>query len=644
MKLKKTKLFFIALLSFLTFVSISSSTNLSNSNSPDIVQADDTTITPPNKPSSDPIKFLFVYWTSGFTLQPVNQYTYIGQPITLSTDTHITLLDAISSVYSYKYQWYHSTDGSTWDQPSSMTNKNVTVDPTEVGTEYFQQSYTRGRLLWGGRSGYYSKLAFVTTFPEPKDAIDVTVSTEDNYLFNNQENASETYAHAVPDPFDSTAKLSWSIDNTDLATIDSTTGLITANTNGVSGKLTVVGTLTNSDGGKIQGTTTVDIGGGLDDQEVDEGKTADFEVRGTFDKAPDSVTWHKVVNGKDSVISGASGLSYTTPETVYTDDGTKFYAVIKVTENDQNGSPQTNTITTNQANLKVIPNVIPKVIIKSNVYNNSYDNHNADDTEVFSVISGDELVIKGSFSDENVNTEMTHAGLKIKLPANMNPTSAKLDGEETDQYTTTRDPDDSNMNYLTFIEIDMQKNNSHTFEITVPAEDNDNLVLTTAPTVVGANAAGDDLPNIYQGNTLTINFTDDDLQLDAHDVDYGTLKYSNVGTPVKGTIDGQDSADILSVTDNRRNKDPKQILLSQDNPFTSDEGELASELRYYNPDGTYQLMSDQAAIIHKSNQGDTVGSLINDYNVGLRLFIYHGSIKYTDYKTTLLWTVKDAPA
>lgn len=275
-----------------------------------------------------------------------------------------------------------------------MTKKKLTVDPTEEGTVYYQQTYTRGKLIGSSRSGYYSQVALsrLIQIQLMHSALMLLWTMIICTIINQKQNT--TFAHAKPNPADSTALLSWSVDDTSLATIDKTTGMITANKSGKSGDLTVIATLTNSDGSTVEGEKTITIGGGLDDETVDEGTSATFSVLGAFDKQPDSVVWHKVVNGKDTTVETSTSLKYTTPETVYTDDGTQYYAVIKVTENDVNGNAETNTITTNKAKLNVIANTIPKVIIQSTVYNSTYNDHNETDTQINNVIDGDDLIIK----------------------------------------------------------------------------------------------------------------------------------------------------------------------------------------------------------------------------------------------------------
>lgn len=639
MRHKKRKLLMVMLLSMIMILSFFSTTK----DSADIARADDTEVTPLFKPSPDPVKILFVYWTSGFTLQPTSQYTYVGQPVTLNTDTVITLLDSVTGLYRYKYQWYDSADGLNWGETNSATKKDVTIDPTEVGTVYYQQTYTRNVIL-GNRSGYYSKVASITTYPEPKDATAVDVTVDDDYLYNSLEEPATTYARAKPDPYDSTAKLSWSIDDTSLATIDSKTGLVTANNSGKSGVVHVTGTLTNSDDSIVEDSEKITIGGGLNDQTANEGDSATFKILGQWDEKPESIVWHKVANGKDTTISDASDLSYKTPATSMSDDGSQYYAVIKISQDDANGKPQITTITTNKAKLTVIPSTLPKISFKSNIYNLTNDDHNSDDTGVHGVIDQDEIVIKGSVKDENQYSEMTDGLIKVKLPANMTPTTVLLDGQAYDDYSLVADPTDANVRDLRIHNIDFSQNRSHDFEIQVPAASNDNLQFVTTPSLDWQKSNAKDTDGTYSGNPLSIDFSDDKLTAQANDISYGTLKFQDAGKDINGNVNGTNNTDknLLSVQDNRRNKVATQIYLSQKNPFKDGETTLPAELRYYYQ-GQYRLLNENDTLISSSSSGAKLDSVGNDLDQGLRLYVNPGNFRPGSYSSDLVWTITDAP-
>lgn len=101
---KKVKYLVAALLAVVMFFSFSSNIDKSETAFPQTTaQAADVTVVPKYTPSSDPVKFLFIYWTSGFTTT-ASQYTYIGQPVTLSTNVSLNALDT-GFIFDYSILW-----------------------------------------------------------------------------------------------------------------------------------------------------------------------------------------------------------------------------------------------------------------------------------------------------------------------------------------------------------------------------------------------------------------------------------------------------------------------------------------------------------------------------------------------------------
>ena len=93
-------------------------------------------ITPYKTPTGDVRKFLGMWMTSGYNLQPQpNNYTVVDSPTTLRTDSGRSLWTAITSLFApAHYQWYETTDGTKWTEVSKKkcgTKKNLTITPKE---------------------------------------------------------------------------------------------------------------------------------------------------------------------------------------------------------------------------------------------------------------------------------------------------------------------------------------------------------------------------------------------------------------------------------------------------------------------------------------------------------------------------------
>ncbi|MQS89095.1 Ig-like domain-containing protein [Companilactobacillus mishanensis] len=606
-------------------------------NSQATVRADDITVTPYHRPTSDPLKILFVWLTSGYALQPQSQYTYVDHPKTLYTDSALSFWEAIINVGARAhYTWYKTTDnGKTWNEMKGETGKNLTISPTEEGSVSYQQEVRWYKLFYVPlvNPNAYSKVATIKTLPDPITAEKLDVTVDDDYLYNNQSDVATTFAHGTPTPENATGEITWSIDNPDLATIDANTGLITANNSGKSGTVTITGSISNNDTDPAVGTAKVKIGGGLDDQTVDEGQTATFKVLGNFAQAPDSVVWHKIApDGKDTTVSSGTSMSYTTDKTTYKDDGTKFYAVMKISSGGQSTS-----ITTNSALLTVNFNYSPDVKINSTIVDHSYDDHNDANTTVNNVVAGDELTESGTVSDSNVNSKLKIGSIIIDLPVGAEVSKAYLDGQE-EEYSILNDPDDPSSQLLMMHNIDFSTTQEHSFEVNYKAGDFTKIVHTSTPRVSGFENPDTPIDGDFLGNSVTVNFTTNKLDAVAGNVSYGELTYSNVGKPVDGSVDN-DASELLSIQDNRRDRVATKIYLSQSEPFKFGASKLNADLRFYDSDDNFTVLTPDEMLISDNAAGDKVNSIGANEGQSIWLYIYHGKIDYGQYETSLDWTI-----
>ncbi|WP_172968732.1 hypothetical protein [Companilactobacillus mishanensis] len=587
-------------------------------------------------PSADPISIFFVNFTTGYSLQPQDQFTYVNNPKTLTTFFSKSILDGLNISLLDHFQWYQSSDeGVTWTKVSGATKEDLKVTPTKVGTVYYQLENKLYTAISFFSPTYYSKVASVTTLKDPVNARGISVNVDDNYLYNNLEHAAVTFAHATPDPLDSTGVISWSIDDPSLATIDSTTGQITANTSGKSGTVKVTGTMDNYDGSKPSDTKEVRIGGGLDDQTVDQGKTAIFDLQGKFSAAPNSVVWHKVdSNNKDTVVSSGTSTSYTTPATTPSDDKTHYYAVVTIK---QSGTSD-QVITTNHAQLNVNIDKTPDVKV-TNKMENLTDNDGNTDTALNNVINGDQAKITGTITDSNKYSKLTNGTFRIKLPGNIQNTTLKIDGN-TEQYSIK--PIDDQSAYITFDGIDFTNSKTHTYELDFESIQDSNLAFNTKVELLGTDSDGNSTSEPYSGDNLLINFTDGSVQLEANDVDFGTLSYENVGKSVDGIV--KDNDNLLNVTDNRRDKSARSITLKQDTLFMNGTKKLKAILSFNDGSGnTPTPITEEATTVASSSDDAAIPSVGSKNGQGLELMLSNQAIQTGTYTSTLNWTITDAP-
>lgn len=603
------------------------------------VSADAATVSGYGTPTTDPDSFLFWYTNTGFRLQPQDEYTSVGKSKTLTSAVGYSFLDTFFNPLAYNhFQWYQSTDaGAHWSAMSGQTSSNLTVTPSKAGTVYYQESF--GYYLFVPpllpSMYYYSRVASITTLGDPVNATGLSVKADDTYLYNNQENAATTNVYGTPTPANATGDITWSSSDSNLASVDKTSGAVTANTAGRSGTVTITGTITNNDGTTKTGSVDIKVGGGLDDQTVNSGKTATFSIQGTFAATPKSVVWYKKAAGSSTATQVASGtsLTYTTPATTSADNKAQYYAKITIAS-DSN----TKTITTNTATLSVMFSDSPKISF-TNQITNLTDSTGDTPTLLSNVISGDRCEISGSFTDANPDSKLTKANFMILLPGDISSTDMLIDGAKVAYGATAINSTEA---YMISPDIDMTSRKTHTFDITFTSNSATNGTYQTIPEIEGS-AGNTDLGNYRGDDDLTLVTSNNALTTKAAgEVTFGSLSYANIDEDIEGQVVG--GGDLLDVTDNRRTKGWATIALQQETPFTNSDGRvLNATLSMAVNSRTIALNSTSQTLVN-SGSDIAVSSLSANNGDRLLLNIPSQAIYPGEYSSTLLWTITTAPS
>jgi len=315
-------------------------------------------------PNPAPDKFLNIWNTNGYALQPESHtYTVVGNQVTLNTDVGRSVWSVMSGLLDAPhYRWYKSDDGVNWSAIPEYQNghrKNLSVPSNEVGRTWYQldtqyYNYLTGFAL---KTHIYSNVAEVNIVDTPSNASGLSVTADSNYIYNNDKNQiNTTFVHATVDPISSTGKVTWSVDNPKLATVDSN-GKVTANNNNLSGVVKVTGTFHNMDSSFVVGTSYVEVGGGISNQTVQQGQPATFNLKGDtsnltglINQKMAKVQWYKKAPGstKEQYLGQYYTDFYTTDPTAVSDNGTQYRA--KITLNDGSSSK---TVYTNWSTLHV---------------------------------------------------------------------------------------------------------------------------------------------------------------------------------------------------------------------------------------------------------------------------------------------------
>lgn len=600
-------------------------------------------VTNGHAPSPDPIIILNFWVTAGYNLQPTIQYTSINKPKTLYTSSGRSTTEAMINPFSKpSYTWYESDDKKKWTIMSS-TDKNLTVAPTKSGTVYYQQRTTWPLSL----TSVYSNIAPITTFPNAKDANKLDVVADNTYLYNNNQKEPDTiFVKGKPDPIDATGNITWSVDDSSLATVDKYTGLVTANTIGKSGTVEVTGQMTNNDGSVIRGSLDIRIGGGLDDVSVKEGQPAEFRIQGKYDQKPTSVVWYEVLPNKPEKVVDDSGnnMTYTIPKTSYLDDGAHFFAIITMPDGNKD------VMTTNTASLEVTINHDPDVTVTNTVFNNSRDDHNQDNTVINNVSKGDQIAYRMNIIDKNTNSNMKSGIVELHCPKTLTLTNISLNGVPIlgVQYTKITDSDNKNVEIYRFYEIELsQPGKNYEFEVDGIMGDVEGLPITSTTKVYGLDGDGrGNMVTQVKGNpSMVLNSTSDQnslIKLVSHNWEYQPIINMTGKAMLIHRL--KMSGNGVDVYDNRVDKKPIQLYLKQTQPLKSGDKTLLSEIRYYHKDGSYQVLDDvTGALVEESTAGESLKSVSWGKDEGPLLYLEDGDKAISgNYSTGLEWWLVDS--
>lgn len=621
-------------------------------------EADTTVVTPYKKPSGNATKFLGIWLTSGYTLQPAtNTYIEVGQTKSISGNAGRSMLQFWATIgYTNKrYQWYKSTDGKNWSKVSdkeSGNKKTLSFTPTKEGDTYYQLDtyWQTGGLFGLTASHLYSNVATVHAVPEPVNAQSVKVTVDDDYLYNSVNDLIniETVAHAHPDPENFTGTVTWSVDNPNLATIDEETGEVTANTSRLSGVVTVTATLHNPDGTTKQGSETITIGGGLENQTVHAGETATFDLRGNvgdLDEDGDNnytVKWYKedpITHSREQIQKDdPKALSYTTPATTLNDDGTLILAIIQLRYGGKNYS-----YTTNDAYLYVIPEGGPEIELTNTLTNETFTDESNTATWLFGVNNNDTIKYTDTVTNKSTSDRLKDAKYVLPLRTGTRVTSVKLDGKDvdSDKYSLTENDTTKDLD-LTISDLQFDINQSHKIEVeTIVTGITQRSRFRTIPYVTGT-ASGD---KAYQkiGSEEYLNYTTNSVELDpVENFDYGTINSYGSNNLLKRKQELNSPNNIVEVDDMRRSKKAAKIIVNQDGPMTNEAGDvLAGQLRYYS-DGNYTNLNEQDAVVSEVDDDEPLSSFSWDPDDGILLFLESKLNAAGNYHTKITWSVQES--
>jgi len=622
------------------------------------VKADDIPveeIKPYKTPTDDVRKFLGIWMTSGYALQPKDySYTKVDSPVTLYTDQARSFVTALLTLTSWAhYQWYETSGDGKWKEVSKKnggTKKNLTLTPTEIGTKYYQQETSWYMVISALSPTVYSKVAAVKALDKHVYATDLDITLDDDYIYNYESKVTttSTYAHATVTPADFTGTIKWSIDRPDLATIDPDSGFIQANPRTKSGIATVTATALNADGTTVSKDKEITIGGGLEDQTVKAGDDATFELMGNIGEFEEeeglnyTIRWFKedpITHQQEEVDAGKNSTSYTIPKTTLNDDGTLVYAVISV---QANGGPY--EYTTNEAMLHVIPEGGPQISLEDTIENKTFNSGSDTNTELYDVNKGDNVIYHSVINNHSTGGSLMDATYTLPLRKDTVINGITLDGRTLteDEYQTSVDEESGNISLVVNLpKLGMEAEHDLDVDTKVGDVSSRESYRTTAY-IKGKDDSGNDSQKI--GATRSLNLTTGILQYSIAKIDYGTIKPINNQSLIRRQNDASNWPDnMINIDDMRRNKSAVSLYVTQKGDFVNgNQDVLQGRLKYVDDDEEQDLMTGSAMVSETQNNQE-MKSLSWKADEGVLLAMDNNKMNSGGaYKTELQWDLIDS--
>jgi len=183
-------------------------------------------------------------------------------------------------------------------------------------------------------------------------------------------------------------------------------------------------------------------------------------------------------------------------------------------------------------------------------------------------------------------------------------------------------------------------------------ESKDIVVNTTAPDITakksfpfnsyvyGTNYDGQVYRN--EGPDEIIDYITNKISPQIEDIDFGTISAFSKDT-LKYRPDKLNSPNsMVNVDDERREKKPLKVFVTQNTAMTNDDGDiLSASLRYYD-NGNYSDILNSKTPIHQTDDGATLNSINWNKEDGLLLHINDNYLKGGRYTTTLNWSFEDS--
>lgn len=578
----------------------------------------------------------------------VNGIDYFTKEQTVTTGGKFTL--NTRTVYSFffmqgivdKVEWYQVFKNKK-PVPINYKGENYTSRIDEPGDYYFQAiSYAHwgiGRISF--HDTYKSNVMTVHVNSVPIDADRIQINIGDQYLNSFKNLPSTTIANAIIYPKNADGVVKWSLDRTDLATIDPDSGVITANNQAKAGTVEIKGQVVgnNNPDKEIIDTQQIFVGPGLEDQTVEENGTAKFSIQGDAIKYAGKVTWHRVnVNG---TLFNDKKIDDDKPYLIIKNVNEKlkkfrYYAEFSVEQKDESGKTNNISVKTNQVKINVIPSDKPRIHLNFSLINETLKQ--LDPSTIFRnhlrrVAPNDKIVMQGTVTDENVNSFLKNGRLEFSVPQNSKDLQVWVEGVEVNRDF------DPERQVVSIDNLDFSKQKSFDIKVQYTIKKGQNTDFKTTPKFRILDNPSDSLnpENEIIGEPLEMDFINDDFTLVGSKISFIVNHAQGHESSAYGQIDDPDD-EALKVDDNRREKPKTQVFIHLDN-----DTDPATQPSFYycSVNAAPQLISSKWLKAYETSPGQSLKAIVWKKNI--KVVIPKKYSTTSNLHVPIRWEIRQSP-
>lgn len=224
--------------------------------------------------------------------------------------------------------WYVQVNGDTWLSVADAVSKGYIATQAKSDKNINFSTGTQSKLTfttssYAGTLRFQADMAYLGVDHQFSDIAEVDVYnndiatsaiaiTGDDYLTK----GSTTQYVSTTNPVNATCDITWTSDNTAVATVDPITGVVSGVASGVA---TITVTITNADGSIVSSSKIITVGNGLVDQKVNVGDNLTWSPEGinltslANDGAAIKYQWYKGTSPSDTTtgtaVSGATSAA-----------------------------------------------------------------------------------------------------------------------------------------------------------------------------------------------------------------------------------------------------------------------------------------------------------------------------------------------